>query len=185
MILKRIVYATHAQDLSLVPAKWLTKIFVGGDVACFVIQAAGGGVLSGANSQNDVNIGESVILAGLVFQIVVFAFFIVVAGTFHVRLGSSTAHAARANRLPWQRYLLMLYAVSILVTTRNAFRVTEYAMGSNGYLLTHEWSLYAFDAALMTTVLSICITWYSCRFERVQGQRPRSDVEGSFDMEAK
>ena len=36
---------------------------------------------------------------------------------------------------------------------RSIFRVVEYLMGNNGFLLRHEYFLYIFDAALMTLLM--------------------------------
>lgn len=41
MVLGRLVRYLHAEDLSLVPVKWMTKIFVSGDVFSFLLQAGG------------------------------------------------------------------------------------------------------------------------------------------------
>jgi hypothetical protein len=30
----------------------------------------------------------------------------------------------------------------------------------DGYLLSHEWPIYVFDAILMAAALAICTTWY-------------------------
>lgn len=49
----------------------------------------------------------------------------------------------------------MLYAVSALIMIRSIFRVAEYIMGNDGYLLTHEWPLYLFDSLLMFAVTVI------------------------------
>lgn len=41
MVLGRIISYVHAEHFSLVPLKWMTGIFVAGDVIAFVMQAAG------------------------------------------------------------------------------------------------------------------------------------------------
>ena len=159
MTLSRIILTTRGDRHSPIRTKWLTKIFVGGDVLCFAIQGGGGGLLSSADSQDDVNLGENVILGGLILQIIIFAIFLVVAGVYHVRArrAAPTVHSAD---IPWEKYLLVLYTVSLLIALRNVFRVIEYAMGSDGYLLAHEWTLYVFDGTLMVVVLVGCLIWY-------------------------
>lgn len=54
----------------------------------------------------------------------------------------------------------MLYEVSGLIMIRSNFRVIEYALGNDGYPLTHEWTLYIFDALLMFIVMMIYYVWY-------------------------
>lgn len=41
MILGRIILVTDGEAHSLIPKRWLTKIFVAGDVASFLLQGAG------------------------------------------------------------------------------------------------------------------------------------------------
>lgn len=43
----------------------------------------------------------------------------------------------------------MLYGVSVLIIVRSIFRILEYVMGTDGYPLTHEWTLYVFDTIPM------------------------------------
>jgi len=100
------------------------------------------------------------ILAGLILQIVIFLFFVSVAGTFNMKLASRPTALAISGRFEWQKLLYTLYAVSVLITVRNIVRTAEYAAGATGYLLTHEWTSYIFDATLMTVVLVICYFWY-------------------------
>ena len=160
MFLGRIIRAVDGESHSLIRPKWLTKIFVCGDILCFLIQAGGGGYLVTAKTESQVNTGEHMILAGLILQIVIFLFFVSVAVTFNVRMSSYPTAVAMSGRVEWQKLLYSLYLVSILITVRNIVRTAEYAAGATGYLLTHEWTSYIFDAVLMTFVLVVCYLWY-------------------------
>lgn len=135
MVLGRIVRRTKAEAYSMIRVTWLTKLFVGGDVFCFLLQALGGGMLAGANTASEVSRGQDVILAGLVLQIIVFGFFVVVALVFHKRLRQRPTPTVDKGSFRWERFMLMLYAVSTLITFRNLFRVIEYAMGSKLFTL--------------------------------------------------
>ena len=42
---------------------------------------------------------------------------------------------------------------------RSIFRVAEYLMGNNGYLLRHEYFLYIFDAVLMFLVMVLFLVY--------------------------
>lgn len=157
MILTRLIRATGADSLSIIPTKWLTKIFVGGDIACFAIQGGGGGILTQAKSVADIRRGESVILGGLVLQIVIFGIFVTTAAVFHTRLGKRLYQTMERVRIPWQRTMWTLYVASVMISLRNVYRVLEYALGSEGYLLRYEWTLYVFDGLLMACVLLACL----------------------------
>ena len=116
-------------------------------------------MLSNAKTSSAVKLGENMILSGLILQIIIFGFFVVVAANFQARMRGD-ASAQSVTGLPWQRLLAGLYAISALIIFRNVIRTIEYGQGSEAYLLTHEWNLYIFDALLMASVLATCLFWY-------------------------
>ncbi|KAF2630952.1 hypothetical protein BU25DRAFT_455298 [Macroventuria anomochaeta] len=86
MFLGRIVLATGPTEASIVRPTWLTKIFLGGDILCFLVQAAGAGMLAKTDASKVTrDLGKIVVLAGLIIQLFVVVFFMVVAATFHMR----------------------------------------------------------------------------------------------------
>lgn len=98
---------------------------------------------------------ESIILAGLAIQIVLFGLFCVTAVVFHVRMRNwPSAESVKAG-VTWQRTLGMLYGSSGLIMVRSVFRVIEYALGRDGYPLQNEWTLYVFDALLMVLTMAV------------------------------
>lgn len=159
MILARIIRAVQAESLSPIRVKWLTKIFVMGDVVAFTLQAGGGGIQS-AGTLELYALGEKIIVVGLFVQIVIFSIFIVTSFTVHKRLRNRPTQAAIENVVPWQRHLFALYATSFLILVRSAFRVVEYLQGNGGYLISHEVFLYIFDTVLMAVVMAIFAIWY-------------------------
>ncbi|KAI8932678.1 hypothetical protein NX059_010172 [Plenodomus lindquistii] len=171
MILGRLMMRTESTDLAIVRAKWVTKIFVGGDILCFFVQAGGAGILVSADDKDGFKRGENVILAGLILQILIFGFFVVVASIWHKRLAARPT--AASSELPWVRYIWFLYATSGCITVRNLCRVIEYAMGKDGYLLSHEWPLYVYDFLPMMITLVVCIAWYDPNIK----PKRKSDIE--------
>ena len=174
MILGRLVRRLRAESLLLLPAAWITKIFVFADVVSFTMQAGGGGVQA-AGTLELFDIGEKIIIAGLFVQIAFFGFFLATAVLFYLRyarchgiaaggsIGSSNgsdALAPSAKAIPWRRHLWVLFAVSALILVRSIFRVIEYLQGNKGYLIAHEVFLYIFDAVLMALVMAVFLVWY-------------------------
>ena len=105
-----------------------------------------------------INRGQTIILIGLVLQIVSFLFFIVVAAIFHLRIRSMpTQKILTEPNIPWQKHMLALYATSFLILIRCVFRLVEYAQGREGTLMTHEIFLYIFDSVLMLGTMIILI----------------------------
>jgi hypothetical protein len=154
MVLGRIIAVTDGSNHSIIRLAWLTKIFVVGDIVSFVTQGTGGGIMSGG-SANSYDTGEMVVVVGLVIQIIVFSLFMVTAGLFHFRMRRVPTAKVLKNGIPWEKHLAMLYISSGLILVRSVFRLIEYVQGNDGYLLSHEWFLYVFDAVLMFVVMVV------------------------------
>ena len=170
MELGRIIELTKGERYSIVRKKWLTKIFVGGDVLSFLMQSGGetltsgvccwvtaltrtgGGIMAGKTASS-VKLGQHIVVGGLIVQIVFFGFFVVVAAVFHVRIDKQPTPTLTQENIPWKRHINALYAASGLILVRSIFRVAEYQQGNDGYLLGHEAFLYVFDAVLMLGVM--------------------------------
>jgi hypothetical protein len=152
MILGRIILLTGGEKYSVVRRTWLTKIFVGGDVLCFLMQGAGGGIMSSADGDHDkTKMGENLIVGGLFVQLAFFGFFVIAAAIFQFR-GRDFLRNLPAS-IPWKKHLYVLYVTSIFILIRSIFRVIEYLQGNDGYLLGSEVFLYIFDSLLMFAVM--------------------------------
>ncbi|KAL1898894.1 hypothetical protein Sste5346_003305 [Sporothrix stenoceras] len=159
MVLKRTILAVRGSHYSIIPVKWLTRLFVIGDVFTFWVQGGGGGLMA---SNSLANTGEKIVVGGLVLQVILFGLFCATAITFHYRFKTHSVGAVSSSgaAIPWERILYMLYGSSVLIMVRSIFRVVEFAMGQNGYPLSHEWTLYVFDTVPMFIVMVIFFVWY-------------------------
>ncbi|KIX99097.1 uncharacterized protein Z520_05558 [Fonsecaea multimorphosa CBS 102226] len=156
MELGRIILLTDGTRHSPVNPRWLTKIFVAGDVLSFLMQASGGGMMAG-KTKSSINTGKNIIIGGLLVQVVFFSFFVVTGLTFHLRLRKDPTSKVLANTLDiaavWKKHMYTLYAGSLLILVRSVFRLVEYGQGNAGYIISHEVFLYVFDACLMFTTM--------------------------------
>lgn len=159
-----------AEASSIIRVSWLTKIFVTGDVFAFLIQGTGAGMTASGTSMAEM--GEHVVVGGLVVQIVFFGLFVAAAVVFQLRFrrvdGPST-------QMPWRGMVNMLYGVSALILARCIFRIIEYVMGVDAYLLSNEWTLYVFDGLLMVAVMVIFYWWYPSEIGRHGKSRDDND----------
>lgn len=140
-----------------------------GDVFSFIIQASGAGLRVQAGmgkSSIDPALGGHIIVGGLIFQIIIFGLFMVTALMFHIKFKRDT-RAHESNHVPWLSTLAMLYLTSAFVMIRNIFRAIEYAMGSDGYLLSVEWAVYVFDATLMTFTMAAFFVRYPSQLQAI------------------
>lgn len=157
MCLSRIIGSVRAQHHSLIRPRLLTKTFVAGDILSFVVQGSAAGLLAtGKNAK----LGEGIVIAGLMIQIILFSLFAVTAVIFQRRISRNPTPESQTSSLPWKKSMRMLYIVSALIMVRSVFRVIEYAMGNEGYLLKNEWTLYIFDSLLMFLVMVVYYLWY-------------------------
>jgi len=182
MILGRLIASIHAERLSMIPLKWMTKIFVTGDVISFFLQAGGGGIQS-AGTLELYELGEKIIIVGLFVQLAIFGFFIVTTIIFNVRQRKASSHygspgemsssgdegSFQKTAIPWQRHLTVLYTVSVIIVIRSIFRVVEYLQGNGGYLISHEIFLYIFDALLMAIVMAVFLVFYVDDLDAARG----------------
>ncbi|KUJ10548.1 RTA1 like protein [Mollisia scopiformis] len=167
MTLGRIIRSIGAEKHSLVKVTWLTKTFVCGDIMSFLVQGGSAGLMFSAST---VNIGQGMVVGGLFIQIVMFGIFALTAVVFQSRLRSNPTPQSYSSDIPWKQSLNMLYAVSALIMIRSIFRVIEYLMGQNGYLLGHEWTLYIFDSCMMFAVTVVFYFRYPSELERGAGR---------------
>ena len=164
MVYSRVVHALRAEHRSPVPMRWATHIFVIGDLTCLNIQSTGAGLLGKPKTDA---IGTWIVVAGLICQVLMFMAFVACCAVFHRRHARDLA-AGRAAldpataAVPWRAHLRVLYAASMAVLARNLYRTVEFAtgQGSGGFLTTHEWPMYVFDAGLMVGVMAVFFCWY-------------------------
>jgi hypothetical protein len=157
MALGRLIRCVHAEKYSLIRIKWLTKVFVMGDVLSFLVQGGASGLMV---TGNNAKLGSNIVVAGLVIQILTFCFFIATSVVFQVRMTRFPTPESFDERVKWKSHLRVLHAVSLLILIRSLFRVVEYIQGNDGYSLTHEWTLYVFDSTLMFAVMLIWAIWH-------------------------
>ncbi|KAH7121992.1 RTA1 like protein-domain-containing protein [Dactylonectria estremocensis] len=165
-----------AESCLYIKVRWLTTIFVVGDVFAFMVQASGAGFSAAGSNPK---MGENIVVAGLAIQILFFVVFVAAAMSFQLQyrhhsskpqtFSSSsaswksffTSERDKTNgEVPWRSMMNMLYAVSALILARCIFRIIEYLMGADAYLLSHEWTLYLFDRVLMAAAMANFYVFY-------------------------
>lgn len=161
MIYSRIVRAVeNGAAFSLVPPRRSTCIFVIGDLMCLNIQGNGAGLLANPKTAH---IGKPIVVAGLVFQVILFVGFVFMCCSFHRRFAAHLAEARVSCDVPWRKYLIVLYCTSTAILGRNVYRVVEYIMGDDGYLMRVEWPIFVGDSAPMFMVMVAFGIWYPSR----------------------
>ncbi|EXM16008.1 RTA-like protein [Fusarium oxysporum f. sp. vasinfectum] len=160
MILGRIILLTGGEKCALIRQRWLTKVFVTGDVVLAVDSVfwcvLRGGLMA---SENNFEAGEKVIIVGLFVQLVFFGVFMVITAVYHKRLRETPTTRSLDLQVRWQVYLVTLYVAGALIWVRSLFRVVEFIQGNDGPLMRSEAYVFVFDGQLMFIVLA-WMNWF-------------------------
>ncbi|KAG4420985.1 hypothetical protein IFR04_005854 [Cadophora malorum] len=151
MIYGRIVLLVNAPDASVIRPTRVTKIFVIGDILAFFIQSAGGGMMA---QEGKAELGKTVLLTGLGVQLVFFGFFLLIAIIFDHRMTQSPMRhiIPKYGKHSWRKLLVLLLGAAVIIVVRCLYRIAEYVLGTDGYLLKHEWCAYSGDTIPMLVV---------------------------------
>jgi hypothetical protein len=99
-------------------------------------------MMANAKAQNTINLGNHIIIAGLLIQLIFFGFFIIISIVFHHRMLASPTEASTVVNVPWSRYMMIMYAVNALIMIHSVYRVIEYVQGAQGVLQEHKAYLF-------------------------------------------
>lgn len=119
----------------------------------------GAGLMASTTSSTSEE-GSHIVLAGLLIQIIIFGFFVAVAGVFHHRLLAIPTTKSHDPPLNWKKFLYISYVTCTFILIRSIIRVAEFVEGFEGNIIVHEVYLYIFDAVPMLAVMVIFNIWY-------------------------
>ncbi|KAK1454533.1 hypothetical protein CMEL01_16665 [Colletotrichum melonis] len=170
MVLSRLIIHLRSESLSPIRPSRLTKIFVIGDILSFIVQIMGAGMLA---STSTMNTGKTVILLGLVVQLIFFGLFVISSAVFHSRVSKHMPLALMEEEANtgwrrlfngWRGVMSVLYIASVMIFVRSLFRLAEYVEGNDGALLGTEVFFYIFDALLMVSVVAITAVFHPAKY---------------------
>ena len=186
MALSRTIRALHARENALMSPRGMTPLFVTADIIAFLSQLAGVGLQAARGGDGNVqSIGKKCVLAGLIFQLVLLAFFIVNIYVFHMRNNRNPTVLTDHPQLPrWRRLMYILYFIGTAIFVRNLVRTVEYVQGPRGQVARVEWFVYVFDAALMFLAMVALFISHPGRLIK-KAKRLDGAVEGAAEANAK
>ena len=143
----------------------------------FLMQSTGGSLMGIADTRDQVKLGERVTIGGLWVQLAFFTGFMFVGGWWWWVLGHTGPGQEKRDELA---ILFRATAVaSALIFVRSLFRVIEFMMGNDGFLLSREVFLYVFDAGLMVAVMGLFAWCFPGGFVTSQRERAERGGDGS------
>lgn len=145
MLFGRLLHVMRCESLMIVSSRFGTSFFVFGDVVSFCLQAAGGGLMATVNGRTT---GSNLITAGLVIQIVFFGVFIINEFRFSYSVARVCTFYRHISKKWWFLNLTLMLS-SILIMVRSIVRLVEFVEGYDGFIISHEYFIYVFDAVPM------------------------------------
>ncbi|KAL4812095.1 RTA1 like protein-domain-containing protein [Aspergillus spinulosporus] len=137
----------------IVRASYLPKIFITLDVAAMLTQGGGSAIAAAGEWEGSLeDIGTGVLIGGLALQVATFTVFMSVVVSFHQEI-------LRRGEEGMRMMLRGVYIGGLFVMIRSIFRLIEFALGTESYVMTNEWPLYVLEAVPMLVAFMV-LGWY-------------------------
>lgn len=171
VIFGRLLRSTIALDdvvndrkLSFLNPSRISLIFLGSDIASFLIQANGSGLAASSNDSTT-RIGLNILLAGMALNFASFTIFISLVVYFDRatrepyydgRMSRRFEPVIRALYISWIFIMVPLLVLKFANKIRSVFRIVEFATGWDGPVNTNETFFNIFDASMMYSPGAVC-----------------------------
>ncbi|KXS09547.1 hypothetical protein M427DRAFT_38692 [Gonapodya prolifera JEL478] len=160
---------------SPIRSRLVVGIFVSSDLISFIIQVSGSGLLLGSTDIDMINIGEKVLVGGLVVQAVSTALFLLLVVVVTVR--------AKDLQGSWKRIIAVLLLGAVLILVRSIYRVAEFSGGFTGPLALNETLMYILDILLMFNAAGVLCLVHPAVHLRVTEREPLRPSVDPSEME--
>jgi len=155
LCLSRII-VVHGTQISRLSPRSYSLIFMSCDFISLVLQGAGGGIASTANTTSGSNAGRYVMIAGLAFQVVSLAAYMALWLEFYLRQRRPTNRDLLDPRFATFRestkFKLFNYALAtatLLIFIRSIYRVVELQGGFDGTVASNEVSFMILEGPMI------------------------------------
>lgn len=180
MLFGRMAHLLFAEKIMIMPARWNTTIFVLGDIGSLFLQAAGGGLMATDGNRKS---GSNLVTAGLFIQIAFFGLFIINEFFFLFKVYKVPSDVPRKSKT-WKLLNINLLVNSFLILVRSVVRAIEFIQGFNGFIISHEWFLYVFDALPMFVLpVFFAATFHITNIYMIQEDSVNIQMHNAFQKE--
>lgn len=180
MIFGRLVKLLKADRYCLISSKNFTKIFVISDIITFWVQCGGSGLETSASLAK---YGKWIVVVGLAGQLLSFGFFLTIVIIFTKRMWWAPTHVANKGLIQkskffgWKHGLIALFLSSVAIMIRTVYRLIEFSLGNDSYLVRKESYFFYLDAAMIQLAVCFLISAnFSGFFSSLEAEK-MSDLE--------
>ncbi|KAI0888535.1 putative RTA1 domain protein [Annulohypoxylon maeteangense] len=163
MSLGRIAAVLDATHHSLLSLRWMTRLYVLIDFGCIFTQLIGS-ILPASGDPSAIRTSRIILLSGIITQFVALSFFVLQIVFLYNRIKRDlTTVLLHDPSIRWQFHFYSISLVALLLILRAVVRAVEYLQGEDGYVISHESFIYAFDGAPMFLVMLIFLILHPAR----------------------
>ncbi|KAH6663521.1 RTA1 like protein-domain-containing protein [Halenospora varia] len=164
LCLSRIIIV-YGQGISRIRPIWYTRFFIFCDSVSLSLQGAGGGVASAATKDSTMQLGNHLMLAGLIFQIVSLVLFAIACFDFAFRVRTHKSWKVPNYRQLRRstRFKGFLWAATIsfwAIFVRCVYRVVELGSGWNNKLMREETPFIILESSFITIAVLVLIIFH-------------------------
>ncbi|CRG83358.1 Sphingoid long-chain base transporter RSB1 [Talaromyces islandicus] len=163
LCLSRIVVA-YGEQVSRFRARTYTTLFITCDFIALLLQAAGGGIASSADTKHLSDIGIDIMVAGVSWQVASLALFVALCTDFALRVRKSPQYRLNSQFDQLRRnksfhyWMLALIAATVTIFIRSVFRCAELSSGFDGPLANDQITFMILEGAMISiAVISITV----------------------------
>jgi hypothetical protein len=133
----------YGENISRIRLVWYTRFFINCDIASLSLQGAGGGVASSATKQRTMDLGNRLMLIGLIFQMVFLLLFALACADIAIRAQKykswrNPAYSKLRATTRFRGFLWALLVAFVSIFIRCVYRVIELGGGWNNRLMREE-----------------------------------------------
>lgn len=140
------------EQWSFVKPRFYTYIFIFFDLVSLILQGAGGGIASTANDEDQQQLGDNLMMAGISWQVVALTLFALTAGTYVWRRWKALAQyplsceaASTAADLKFRLFVLGVVVAWFTIYIRCIYRIIEMAGGWRNDIMRDQASFIALE----------------------------------------
>ncbi|RDW63446.1 sphingoid long-chain base transporter RSB1 [Coleophoma cylindrospora] len=141
--------------------KLYTLAFITSDLLALILQAAGGALADGADTQLEQDHGVDIMIAGLAWQVFSLMVFVVLCLEFRsqatraVKEGRILGSASNGLRQRMKLFLIAMGSSVVLIFIRSIFRCAELSKGFNSPIANDEVSYMILEGAMMVLATGV------------------------------
>lgn len=164
--------------------RFVSTFFLCSDLASLILQSIAASYLTSTTASDWVT-GQHIMTGGLAIPLFFFTVYSFMLWTVY----SSPQYGinrAEGNQLAATRAVMWgLLSTSVPLGLRNVYRFLEYAIGTDGWVSTHEWMFYVFDFVCVTIALTCYARFYFGKYmplcEQELAARHNNNDQGAAD----